>query len=99
MKYDLFIPQVEVLESTDGTTIIPVKWVVTDPTTYNEAEKEKMSLDGCLQLIISDSMDLNMFGTISHIDSAKQIWDHIEVLYKDTEGSQGKQETNTCLSI
>ena len=80
LKLGPFIPHVEIQETTSGTEIIPRHFEPNDPLKYTEDEKEKVTLDGCLQLIICDSLDTNMYYAVAHYDSAKEMWDHIEVL-------------------
>lgn len=66
LKFGQFIPQTEIPESIKGTTTVPMRLVPKDPSQYNKVDKEKVSLDGCLQLIIGNTMDLDMFVTISN---------------------------------
>lgn len=56
-----------------------------EQSVYNESNKEKVALDGCLQLIIIELMDLSMFGNIIIFESARRMWDHIEVLCEGIE--------------
>lgn len=41
----------EVAEATVGTTNIPAHFVAKEQSSYNDSEKEKIDMDGCLQLV------------------------------------------------
>ena len=56
-----------------------------DPSKWTEIEKEKVALDSHLMLILIDSMEMSMFANIASCTSAKEMWDHIEVLCEGTE--------------
>ncbi|KAK1378931.1 hypothetical protein POM88_025675 [Heracleum sosnowskyi] len=84
LKHGPFIPIIEIGETTVGTEIIPARHVPKDPSKYIDPEKEKIALDGHLQLIICESMDFNMYGTVAHCSSTKKMWDLIEVLCEGT---------------
>lgn len=84
LKHGPFIPMIEIPETTVGTEKIPKHYEPKDPSKYNDPKKEKVALDGNLQLIICESMDLNMYGTVAHCSSAKKMWDLIEVLCEGT---------------
>ena len=83
-KHGPFIPHVEIPETTSDTEIIPARFEPKDPTKYTEAEKEKVVLDACLQLIIGESLDTNMYGDVAHYNTTKEIWDLIKVLCEGT---------------
>ncbi|KAK1355317.1 CCHC-type domain-containing protein [Heracleum sosnowskyi] len=84
LKHGPFTPMIEIAETTIGTEIIPARYEPKDPSKYTDPEKEKITLDGHLQLIICESMDFNMYGTVAHCTSAKKMWDLIEVLCEGT---------------
>ena len=48
---------VRVEESTDGDMVIPAHYTPKDPSEYSDPEKEKVSLDSGLQLILIESLD------------------------------------------
>ena len=72
LKNRPFVPLVEILEITSGTSIIPATMKPKDPSRWNDSEKEKVALDSHLQLIIIDSMELSMFGNIASYKTAKK---------------------------
>ncbi|KAK1388300.1 hypothetical protein POM88_016478 [Heracleum sosnowskyi] len=84
LKHGPFIPMIEITETTVGTEKIPKHYEPKDPFKCTDPEKEKVALDGNLQLIICESMDFNMYGTVAHCSSAKKMWDLIEVLCEGT---------------
>ena len=87
-----FIPQSYVPETTvDGETI-PAYWVPKKVSEYSDTEKEKVSLDDCLQFIIIEALDNVMYNNIVNCTSAKQIWETIEVLCEGTEEVKENQE-------
>ncbi|WOG82403.1 hypothetical protein DCAR_0101567 [Daucus carota subsp. sativus] len=51
-----FIPQNEILLNTDDDRIVPAHWVAKHHNEWNDTEKEKVSLDDHLQLILLDSL-------------------------------------------
>lgn len=50
-------------------------YVAKEQSQGSEFKKEKVTLDGCLQLTIIEFMDLNMFGDIAPYESAKRMWE------------------------
>ena len=85
LKNGPFIPMVRVEESTDGDMVIPAHFAQKDPSEYSDPEKEKVSLDSSLQLILIESLDNVMYNNIVNCDTAKQIWEKIEILCEGTE--------------
>ncbi|XP_074362362.1 uncharacterized protein LOC141702605 [Apium graveolens] len=71
--------------------VIPEYFAPVDPSTYTEPEKEKVSLDNSLQLILIESIDNVMYDNIINYESAKQIWEKIEILCEGTEEVQSNQ--------
>ena len=71
---------VRVEESTDEDMVIPAHYAPKDPSAYSDPEKEKVSLDSSLQLILIESLDNVMYNNIVNCDTAKQIWEKIEIL-------------------
>ena len=82
---------VRVEESTDGDMVIPAHFAPKDPSKYTETEKEKVSLDSGLQLILIESLDNVMYNNIVNCDTAKQIWEKIEILCEGTEEVRSNQ--------
>ncbi|KAL8102703.1 hypothetical protein AgCh_027290 [Apium graveolens] len=82
---------VRVEESTDGDMVIPMHYAPKDPSEYFEPEKEKVSLDSGLQLILIESLDNVMYSNIVNRDTAKQIWEKIEILGEGTEEVRSNQ--------
>lgn len=74
-----FIPHKEVPEIIVSIEIVLSHHLAKNPSKWIESEKEKVSLNGHLQLIIIDSTNLYMFGNISIYGSVKKMWNHIEV--------------------
>ena len=91
LKNGPFIPMVRVDESTDGDMVIPAHYAPKDPSEYTETEKEKVSLDSALQLILIESLDNVMYNNIVNCDTAKQIWEKIEILCEGTEEVRANQ--------
>ena len=85
LKNGPFIPQQEIPEKTIGTLTIPRSYEANDPSKWTETKKEKVALDSHLMLIHIDSMDNSMFRNIASSNSAKEMWDHIEILCEGTE--------------
>ncbi|KAL8125083.1 hypothetical protein AgCh_012669 [Apium graveolens] len=85
LKNGSFTPMERVEESTDGDMVIPAYYTPKDPSKYTEPEKEKVSLDSGLQLILIESLDNVMDNNIINCDAAKQIWEKIEILCERTE--------------
>ena len=67
-----FIPQNEILLNTDDDRIVPAHWVAKNPSEWTDTEKEKVSLDDHLQLILLDSLfnDKVMCGDVMTCSSA-----------------------------
>ncbi|KAL8124411.1 hypothetical protein AgCh_012163 [Apium graveolens] len=57
LKNGPFTPVVRVEETTDGDMVIPAHYAPKDPSEYTEPEREKVSLDSALQLILIESLD------------------------------------------
>ncbi|XP_074355805.1 uncharacterized protein LOC141695460 [Apium graveolens] len=91
LKYGLFIPMVRVPVPTDGDVVIPRHFAPKDLPTYTELEKEKVSLDNSLQLILIESLDNVMYTNIINCESAKKIWENIEILCEGTEEVRSNQ--------
>ncbi|KAL8126473.1 hypothetical protein AgCh_013672 [Apium graveolens] len=85
LKNGPFIPMVRVEESTDGDMVIPTHYAPKDPSEYTEPEKEKVFLDSGLHLILIKSLDNVMYNKIFNCDTAKQIWEKIEILCEGTK--------------
>ncbi|KAK1351511.1 hypothetical protein POM88_054198 [Heracleum sosnowskyi] len=56
-----------------------------DPKEYTPDEKEDVTLDSCLQLILIDCLDPIMHNHVLNCDTAKHIWDTIEIINEGTE--------------
>ncbi|KAL8112209.1 hypothetical protein AgCh_019775 [Apium graveolens] len=82
---------VRVEESTDGDMVITTHYAPKDLSEYTEPEKEKVSLDSGLQLIFIDSLDNVMYNNVVNCDTAKQIWEKIEILCEGTEELRSNQ--------
>ena len=80
-----FVPIQEIADTTVGTQTIRGSIVAKDPSKWTEPEREMVALDSHLMLIIIDSMEMSMFANIASCQSAKEMWDHIEVLCEGTE--------------
>ncbi|KAL8102972.1 hypothetical protein AgCh_027488 [Apium graveolens] len=85
LKNGPFTPVVRVEETTDGDMVIPAHYAPKDPSEYTEPEREKVFLDSALQLILIESLDSVMYNNIVNCDTAKQIWEKIEILCEGTE--------------
>ena len=77
-----FVPIQEIADTTVGTQTIRGSIVAKDPSKWTETEREKVALDSHLMHILIDSMEMSMFANIASCQSAKEMWDHIEVLYE-----------------
>ena len=64
-------PMVRVEKSKDGDMVIPAHYAPKDPSEYTEPEKEKVSLDSGLQLILIESLDNVIYNNIVNCDTAK----------------------------
>ncbi|KAL8104912.1 hypothetical protein AgCh_028905 [Apium graveolens] len=91
LKNGPFTPMVRVEESTDGDMVIPSHYAPKDPSEYTEPEKEKVSLDSGLQLILIESLDNVMYNNIVNCDTTKKIWEKIEILCERTEEVRSNQ--------
>ena len=91
LKNGPFTPVVRVEETTDGDMVIPAHYAPKDPSEYTEPEREKVSLDSALQLILIESLDNVMYNNIVNCDTAKQIWEKIEILCEGTEEVRSNQ--------
>ncbi|KAL8131841.1 hypothetical protein AgCh_007668 [Apium graveolens] len=91
LKNGPFTPVVRVEETTDGDMVIPAHYAPKDLSEYTEPEREKVSLDGALQLILIESLDNLMYNNIVNCDTAKQIWEKIEILCEGTEEVRSNQ--------
>lgn len=83
---------ISVEAGTDGSTSTSVQFVVKNPSKLTEPEKEKVSLDNSLQLIIIEFLDNIMFNNIIKCETAKQMWEKIEVLCERTEEVRSNQK-------
>ncbi|KAL8110822.1 hypothetical protein AgCh_026529 [Apium graveolens] len=91
LKNGPFTPMVIVKETTNGDVVIPTHFASKDPSEYTEPEREKVSLDSALQLILIESPDNIMYNNIVNCDTAKQIWEKIEILCEGTEEVRSNQ--------
>ncbi|KAL8135691.1 hypothetical protein AgCh_010355 [Apium graveolens] len=91
LKNGPFIPMVRVEESTDGDMVIPAHYAPKDLSEYSDPEKEKVSLDSSLQLILIESLDNLMYNNTVNCDTAKQIWEKIEILCEGIEEVRSNQ--------
>ncbi|KAL8090413.1 hypothetical protein AgCh_039763 [Apium graveolens] len=78
-------------ESTVGDMVIPAHYAPKDPSKYTETEKEKVSLDSGLQLILIESLHNVMYNNIVNCDTAKYIWEKIEIPCEGTEEVRSNQ--------
>ena len=84
LKNGPFVPQTFVPEATINGELILAHNIPKKISEYTEAEKEKVALDDCLQLIIIESLDNDMHKSIVTRETAKEIWEIIELLYEGT---------------
>ena len=75
----------------DGDMVIPAHFAPKDPSTYTEPEKEKVSLDNGLHLILIESLDNVIYNNIINCELAKQIWEKIEILCEGTKDVRSNQ--------
>ena len=73
LKNGPFFHQTMVPATTVGDEIVPPNLVKKDPSQYSESEKEKVSFDSGLQLILIESLDNVMYNNIVNYETAKQI--------------------------
>ncbi|KAL8093557.1 hypothetical protein AgCh_035440 [Apium graveolens] len=91
LKNGHFTPMVRVEESNDGNMVIPTHYAPKDSSEYTEPEKEKVSLDSGLQLILIESLDNVMYNNIVNCDTTKKTWEKIEILCEGTEEVRSNQ--------
>lgn len=77
---DTVVPEHEV----EGI-IFPSQSYPKNPAEYSEAEKEIVSLDISLQLILVESLDPVMYAHVVNCTDSKQIWDTIEIINEGTK--------------
>lgn len=85
LKNGISIPLKIVHEHMEDGILIPHQAVVKDPSEYTDEERELVSLDTSLQLILVEFLDPIMYNHVVNCESAKQIWDTIEILNEGTE--------------
>lgn len=85
LKNGPFMPVTLVPETTSGSKVIAATWVPKDPSQYTDTEREKVSLDNSLMLILTDSLDMSMYNNVVNCTTVKQIWETIEILCEGTE--------------
>lgn len=68
-----YVPQTKADESDVGITIILAHFVAKEQSSRCESDKQKVALDGCLQLIIMESMDLSLPTNMATFESAKRM--------------------------
>ena len=90
LKNGPFTPVVRVEETTYGDMVIPAHYAPKDPSEYTEPEREKVSLDSTLQLILIESLDNVMYNNIVNCDT-KKIWEKIEILCEGTKEVKSNQ--------
>ncbi|XP_074323121.1 uncharacterized protein LOC141660060 [Apium graveolens] len=93
LRHGPFIPMKRVPEITDGDMVIPAKFTPKEPSTYTELENEKVALDTGLKLILIEFLDNLIYNNIINYESAKQIWEKIEILCEGTEEVRSNQRT------
>ncbi|XP_074348999.1 uncharacterized protein LOC141688727 [Apium graveolens] len=91
LNHGPFILMVRVPEVTEGDVVIHVHYIPKDQSTYTEPEKEKVSLDSGFQLILIEYLDNVMYNNIINCESAKKIWEKIEILCEGTEEVRSNQ--------
>ncbi|KAL8113782.1 hypothetical protein AgCh_020907 [Apium graveolens] len=91
LKHGPFILMMGVLEATKGDMVIPGHFSHKGPSTYTEPEKEKVSLDSNLQLILIESLDNVMYNNIINCELAKQIWEKVEIPCEGNEEVSSNQ--------
>ncbi|KAL8132411.1 hypothetical protein AgCh_008060 [Apium graveolens] len=75
-----------IVESTTATGVrIPSSSTPRDPSKYTKTDKELINLDTSLQLIIVKSADNDISHQLLGSNSAKDMWDIIELLMEGTE--------------
>lgn len=72
-------------ETIVGSLVMPARTVPKDPSKWNDSENEKVALNTHLPFIITDSMDLSMFGSILSYKTTKEMWERILVICEGTE--------------
>ncbi|KAL8119364.1 hypothetical protein AgCh_016764 [Apium graveolens] len=91
LKNGPFTRMVRVEESIDGDMVIPAHFAPKDPAEYSDPEKEKVSLESSLRLILIESLDNVMYNNIVNCDTDKKIWEKIEILCEGTEEIRSNQ--------
>ncbi|XP_017246111.1 uncharacterized protein LOC108217742 [Daucus carota subsp. sativus] len=76
------------IAATSTSSAVSEVEVPKDPFEYTDKEKEAVLLDANLQLIIFDSMDDDMSHQLMNCESAKHMWDTIELIMVGTQEYQ-----------
>jgi hypothetical protein len=80
-----FIPKTSVPASVDAAGVrTPATSIIKDPEQFSVADKECVTLDTGLMMIIADSADKEMSYQIMNCVSGKHMWDTIELLMEGT---------------
>lgn len=79
-----FVPMVVVPEHTEGDVIIPQRSEPKKVADFSDADKEQMALDTCVRQTLMESLDHEMFNVVKGLNTAKKIWDKIEVVMEGT---------------
>ena len=80
LKNGPFVSQTTVHATIVADEVVPPKFVQKDPSQYSESEKQKVSLDSGLQLILIESLDNVMYNNSINCETAKEVWEKIEIL-------------------
>ena len=81
-----YVPMETIPESTSTEGVrVAARTVAKDVSRYTDADKELIRLDKTLQLIIVEATDNDMSHQIMGYNSAKEMWDVIELLMEGTE--------------
>ena len=85
LRMGSYIPMKLVPETTEGDVRVPQRFTPKEPTEFSDSDKEIVTLDTNLQLIIVDSMDSIMCHQIVNCTIVKQMRDTIELIMEGTE--------------
>ncbi|KAL8126061.1 hypothetical protein AgCh_013373 [Apium graveolens] len=91
LKNGPFTSMIRVEELLDGDMVILAHYAPKDTFEYSEPEKEKVSLDSGLQLILIKTLDNVIYNNFVNCDTDKQIWEKIEILCEETEEVRSNQ--------
>ena len=96
MENGPYIPTtlVVAVPATATTAVIPERTIIKNVTQWTEEDKRLVNIDTKVKSLLSMSMSNDVFHSICHVKTSKEIWDTLCIQYEGTDSLTESRKIN-----